>query len=195
MTKPVTCIWRVPSATTPCVCTVQSVVWIVVMVTVPVVSSTVRRTTANPHLDVVHGGTSLSSSSSYSFSSVWISQAFSTSSPPTSAFQSSSSSSTLRLSSSSLSPSSFSSPTAKAINVTMPLAPPTCRDRGGVFPLHTFRLWTCGFCLHYLYATADPAVNIRFNPQYKVLLLINGSGHITDVVPPDVDETSHVEKV
>ncbi|XP_076461194.1 calcitonin gene-related peptide type 1 receptor-like isoform X2 [Babylonia areolata] len=71
--------------------------------------------------------------------------------------------------------------------------PSLCRDRLGAFPPRDFGLWSCGFCLHYLYS--GKSTHLFFHARLRVLVMTNASQHPVDTVLPDVTNASHVSKV
>ena len=68
-----------------------------------------------------------------------------------------------------------------------------CRDRMGLFTPADFGLWTCGFCLQYLYV--GKAVGVFFHSRHRLLVFTNESRAPVDYAPPDVDNATFVGKV
>ncbi|KAL8562720.1 hypothetical protein ACOMHN_022596 [Nucella lapillus] len=68
-----------------------------------------------------------------------------------------------------------------------------CRDRLGSFPPEEFQLWTCGFCLSYLY-TSKP-IHVHFHHRLRLLIFTNATKHPVSMVRPDVTNATDVSKV
>lgn len=68
-----------------------------------------------------------------------------------------------------------------------------CRDRLGFFTPADFSLWTCGFCLQYLFV--DKPIKVFFHAPHRLLVFTNDTRFPVDTALPDVDNATYVGKV
>ena len=68
-----------------------------------------------------------------------------------------------------------------------------CRDRMGLFAPADFALWTCGFCLKYLYV--GKPISVFFHAHHRLVVFTNATRFPVDSVLPDVDNATFVGKV